>query len=260
MEAGFDFVAIKLLLDASCALIEILAVILAPPIGEITLSVKLRTGVVKAVGDFVADCGAHAAIIDCVIRFGIEKGRLQNPCRKHNFVHQGVVIRVYGGRRHSPFVAVHRLANFVQIAGMFKTDGAAYVREVSGSFDGKCGIITPLVRISNLDLERLQFLQSCFFGFRAHPGERGNVAFQSADQVRDHFLSVSLGFRRKILFNVNLSERFANTPVNALYAAFPSRLNLLRTSHLRPIKVEILLHEGDGKLIRTGVNHVPAQV
>src|SRR5258707_12957073 len=38
VEAGFDFVPIKLLLNASCALIELLACILAAPIGEIPLS------------------------------------------------------------------------------------------------------------------------------------------------------------------------------------------------------------------------------
>src|SRR6266404_7388204 len=72
-KTGFDFVAIKLLLNAGRAFIEILAVVLGPPIAQIALTVKLRTGIVEAVSDFVADRCAHTAIIDCVIRLGIKQ-------------------------------------------------------------------------------------------------------------------------------------------------------------------------------------------
>src|SRR6266478_9037536 len=76
VKTGFDFVAIKLPLNAGRAFIEILAVVLGPPIAEIALTVKLRTGVVEAVSDFVTDRRAHATVVDCVIGLGIKKRRL----------------------------------------------------------------------------------------------------------------------------------------------------------------------------------------
>src|SRR6201998_4746135 len=124
VEARLDFVAIKLLLNAGRAFIEVLAVLLGPPIAEIALTVKLRTGVVEAMGDFMADRSSHAAVVDGVIRLRIKKRRLQNPGGKNNFVHRGPIISVHSWRRHSPFGAVPRFANFVQTAGMFEADGS----------------------------------------------------------------------------------------------------------------------------------------
>src|SRR6266404_4012622 len=76
VKTGFDFVAIKLVLNAGRAFIEILAVVLGPPIAQIALTVELRTGIVEAVSDLVADRRAHATVVYCVIRLGIKKRRL----------------------------------------------------------------------------------------------------------------------------------------------------------------------------------------
>src|SRR5690242_11197696 len=60
VQAGLDFVAIELLLDAGGALVEILTVFGRPPVSQVPLGVELRAGIVKAVSDFMADDRARS--------------------------------------------------------------------------------------------------------------------------------------------------------------------------------------------------------
>ena len=85
VQAGLDFERIELLGDAIAALVEILQVVRRPPVLQIALGVELRALIVEAVRHLVADHGADAAVIDRVIRFGIEKRRLEDSRRETRF-------------------------------------------------------------------------------------------------------------------------------------------------------------------------------
>ncbi len=71
VQAGLDFVAVELFFDAGGALVEIFAVVAGPPVAQIAAGIELRTLIVEAVRNFVADDGAHAAVIDGVVGFRV---------------------------------------------------------------------------------------------------------------------------------------------------------------------------------------------
>ena len=96
------------------------------------MSIELGALVVEAVGHFVADDGAHAAVVDGIVRLGVEERRLKDSGGENDFVHQRIVIGVDGGRRHAPFVAVDGLADLGEVAGIFKVVAVANVFGVRG--------------------------------------------------------------------------------------------------------------------------------
>src|ERR1700730_8844717 len=130
MQAGLDFVGVELFFDAGRALIEILAVLRGPPIAQVAFGVKLRTLIVKPMGNFMTDHGAHAAVVYSVVGLGIIKRRLQDDRGEDDFVNGGIVVSVDGGRRHAPLIAVDGLANFGKLAGILEGGGAPGVGQV----------------------------------------------------------------------------------------------------------------------------------
>src|ERR1700686_4879363 len=58
MQPGLDFVGVKLFAIAG-----------SPPVTQISFPVELRSLVVEAVGDFMPDYRAHAAVIDGIVSF-----------------------------------------------------------------------------------------------------------------------------------------------------------------------------------------------
>ena len=181
MQTGLDFVTVKLLFHAGGAFVKILAILGRPPIAQVALAVELRALIVEAVGDFVADDGAHAAVVHGVVRFRIVEGRLHDARGKHDFIHAAAVVGVDGRRRHAPFRAVYGLADFVQPTRGFELRGAEAIHYVGGAVNLQGGIIAPLVRVADLHRERLEFCGCLRARLRAHPGKRLQIVTQSRD-------------------------------------------------------------------------------
>src|SRR4029077_15886978 len=128
MNVVLHYVTVELFFNEGSSLVEILFVLRRPPIAQIALRVKLAAFVIEAMRHLVADDGSHRAVIGSVIRFRIEKRRLQNSSGKNDLVHFRIVISVHCRRRHAPLGAVDGLSNFVQVALEFKL-GAAHLIE-----------------------------------------------------------------------------------------------------------------------------------
>ena len=75
----------------------------------------------------MADDGNYPAIVDCVVGLHVEEGRLQYRGRKHDFIHQRVVVGVDRLRRHAPFAAIDGLAELVEIAPVLELIGTHHV-------------------------------------------------------------------------------------------------------------------------------------
>ena len=105
------------LLDEHCrALLEGGAVGIRPPVAQRPVAVEAAALVVEAVADLVADDRADAAVVRRGIAVRLEERVLQDRGREHDLVHQRVVVRVDGLRRHVPLVAVDRLADLAELA------------------------------------------------------------------------------------------------------------------------------------------------
>ena len=83
----------------------------------------------------MSDHRADAAVIDCVVGIGVEERRLQNSSRENNLIHVRVVIGIHRRRCHSPFGAIHWLADFLELAINFKVLGSDRVENVGSSVD-----------------------------------------------------------------------------------------------------------------------------
>ncbi len=164
------------LLDESlCAGTEFGTVVIGPPVDQVAVAVVLGALVVEAVADLVADHRADPAVVRRVVGLGIEERRLQNRCREDNFVHPGVVVGVDGLRRHEPFVAVDRPAEFGQAAVEFQciTPLVVAVHVVAG--DDERRVVAPLRGVADLRGELVEFVQRPLPGLPRHPLQVGDA-------------------------------------------------------------------------------------
>ena len=104
--------------------LEVLAILIGPPVVELAVAVVLRTLIVEAMADLVADHCADAAVVRRILGLRVEEWGLQNRGREHDDIHAWLVVGVHRLRIHQPFVLVDRLADLGQlIAGLVQVRG-----------------------------------------------------------------------------------------------------------------------------------------
>ena len=178
VQARLDFERIELLGDAIAARAEILQVLRRPPALQVAVRVELRALIVEAVRHLMADHGADAAVVERVIRFGVEKRRLENSRGENDFVVQRRVVGVDRRRRHSPFGAVHGLADLGEVARGFKRIAARDIFHVRAAVHLERGIVAPFVRVADLQIHGVELVDGLRARLRAHPIERGKILAQ----------------------------------------------------------------------------------
>ena len=152
--------------------IESSFVLSRPPVDHVTVLVELTALIVKAVGHLVSDDYTDSTVVEGIVSAHVEERILENTGREADLVGRGVVVRVHGLRIHVPFLLIHRLAEVTQAVLLLELSGTLDVRIVRiFGVDIQLGVVTPLVRITDLDRDRIQFLQGFGFGLIAHPRE-----------------------------------------------------------------------------------------
>src|ERR1700723_3349860 len=101
--------------DAVAAFVVGLGIVRGPPVAQVSILVKLAPLIVIPVDGFVANDRAGGGVIYRVILGRIEERRLQNPGREVDGVGLSIFIGIHGGRRHSPFGSIERLANLLEL-------------------------------------------------------------------------------------------------------------------------------------------------
>src|SRR6266481_9732755 len=172
VQVAVDDVGVELVGDTGGAGLEILQIFRAPPVFQVALAVELAAVVVKTMCDFMSDDRSHSAVIHRVIGFRIVEGRLQDAGGKDDFIHAAVVVGVHGWWRHTPFRAVHRLADLVQPAREIKFRSAQLIFGVGRAVDFQRRVIAPFVRVADFHRERLEFRGGLRARVRSHPGQR----------------------------------------------------------------------------------------
>ena len=112
------------------------------------------------------------------------------------------------------------------------------------------GVIAPFVRIADLEIDGVEFLDGLLARGGAHPVERREIVVQRGDQIVDHAQGARLGFRREIALHVILSESFAEFAVGGLDAALPARKHLFAPVSVLAVEVEIFVDELFGTSVR----------
>ena len=178
--------------------LELRAILLSPPHAQVAVAVVLRAGVVEAVADLVADHRADATVVGGVVGLGIEERRLQDRGREDDLVHLRVVVGVDRLRGHEPFLAIDRLAELGEVAGVLEGRGALKVAGEVVRLHFQRGVVAPLVGIADLHRELLELLLRLGLGGVAHPGERVDAAFVGLDEVGDECLHARLAFVHRV--------------------------------------------------------------
>ena len=166
--------------------LEVLAILIGPPVVELAVAVVLRTLVVKTVADFVADHRADATIVGCIFGLRIEERRLQNRRREHDDIHARLVVGVHRLRVHQPLVFVCRLADLGQlVAGLIEVCGLGVLgwQRVCGWI--QCRVVSPMVGVADFRREFGELLQCLGLGVFAQPIGIGDGCAVGVNQIGD---------------------------------------------------------------------------
>ena len=105
-------------------------------------------------GHFVANYNTDSTVVFGIISIGIEVGCLKDTCGEADFVGSGVVIGVYGLRRHVPAVFVDGFTVVGEVAVLVEDNSLLYVSPIAvGRIDFECRVINPLVGITDFHTE-----------------------------------------------------------------------------------------------------------
>ena len=196
-----------------CAGVIVLLIFFCPPVLHIAIFIKLAALIIKTVAHLVANYGANSSIVSCIINLWVEEWRLKNSCREVDTVRSWVIISIDSLWCHVPFLLVNRLTpalcNTIFMCCFLHT---LYVfEECLCIINNENAInILPLVRISNLDIEGIQFLQRLSFGCRGHPCVLFNALSKSLLQVLYEFNHTMFAALWEVFLYVELTNSLAH--------------------------------------------------
>ena len=190
--------------------LETCGIALGPPVNHVALAVEHAALVVKAVRHFVADYHANGTIVGCIVGIHIEERWLQDGSREADLVGGGVVVGIHRLRRHAPLVLVNGLAMLVQVAAsLVDCRSLDVLIERLLRIDLQATVVAPLVGITNLDCERVEFDQCVNLGRVAHPGQASDVCSQRLAQVGDQAHHLLLAVLGKVLLDIQFAHSLA---------------------------------------------------
>ena len=148
------------------------AVLVRPPVRQVSRSVVARPLVVEAVTDLVADHRADCTEVHRVVGLGVEEWGLEDRRGEDDFVLRGVVVGVDRLRSHVPLVAVDRAAQLGPFAvGGVGVGGAHVVDDGSLRIQVQGRIVAPLDGVTDLGVEGCQLVERFDLRVFAHPVE-----------------------------------------------------------------------------------------
>ncbi len=240
--------------------LEVGSIVRRPPVAQAAARVELRTLVVEAVADLVADGRADRTVIIGIVRLRIEIGWLQDTGREVERIGQRQVHGIDDLRHHGPLAAVDRAVQLGQVALVVGQFGAADIAVGVAADNIEIGIVDPLVGIADADLQRPKLGQGLLLGRRRHPGQVGNARMIGGQQVVDDGVDLGLGLGREILFRIELADDFTERIVGRRDGTLPARRLLGRTRHGRAVEGEMLVTESLGQDASIAVDGMESQI
>ena len=192
----------------------------------------------------MTDHRANATVIRGVFGIRIEERRLQNGGREHDHVHGRLIVGVHRLRIHQPFVLVNALADLGQlVAGLIQVGGTHVLGETGILMYVKRGIVTPMVRVTDLRHELGKLLQRLLLGFLAKPGRTGDGHAVGVDQIADQLFHALLRRLGEVPLHIFAAHILAANAVDQRNATLPAHTLLLLARQRLAIEFEIRLIE-----------------
>ena len=240
MQAGQHLDAVEESNHTLGARLEISLILRRPPVAKVAIFVELAALIVEAVRHFVADHHANRAVVGRIVGCGIEERRLENAGGEANFVGCRVVVGIDRLRCHEPLVAIDGFVdaarNFIRIVEFFSTAQILVEREFL--VNHQTIVVSPLVRITNLDAKCVELLVCLLFSGGTHPSLLINALTEGFLQIVHELKHALLGAFGEITLNIHFADGHSQNILYSTHRALPTRAVLLRTLHRAAVEIE----------------------
>ena len=226
------------------ALFEGGAVLIRPPVRQVSLPVVARALVVEAVPDLVADDRADRAEVHRVVGLGVEERRLKDRGGENDLVLGGVVVGVDRLGGHVPLVAVHRATQLGPFAvGGVSVGGAHVLDDCDLRVQVQRRVVAPLDGVADLGIEGCELVQRLHLGVLAHPVEASDRLAVGVEEAAHQGVHCFLSAGREVAGHPLAANGLAQVGLDESEGALPARTQFLRAGQGAAVEVEVLVHE-----------------
>ena len=163
--------------------LELFSILFRPPLFQVSVFVILTSLIVESMCHLMPDNDSDSTVIHCIIGVHIEKWRLQDSCGEADLIGSRIVISINSLRCHQPFILIYRLTGFGNHFIVIPLTGTLDIRPIRIILNLQSRIIFPLVRITDLYMKSIQFLQCFHLSRFAHPFQRLDTFAQRSLQI-----------------------------------------------------------------------------
>ena len=167
----------------------------------------------------MSDDDTDGTVVESIVGAHVKEGILENASGEANFVGCGVIVCVDSLRCHVPLVTIDGFVELACCLVLGSPDGHGLHVLVKGELrvDGKCGIVAPLVGITDLHIEGGEFLLGVLLGAVAHPLLCVDALCERNLKVLYQRHHSDLVLRREILLHVHLSNSLSEYTVDSIH-------------------------------------------
>src|SRR5665213_4447534 len=225
-----------------------------PPITQLSFSIQRAALVVKSVREFVSDNDADHAVVDRIVRRGVEIGRLQDRGVKDD-VSKDSVVGINRLRCQAPVGSIHRAGAAIDVEIPIRGSGTPHITDQVIAPDLNSRIVARVIRITDLDGVGIEFFKRFDPGFRTHPLHSLQPAAKGRSYICYQLLNLGFRFRRKLMFDIDLSYRPIQSAEAGTWlpytvaAGYRSKRALPARLHLRLTRKH-LVAKGESRLLK----------
>ncbi len=210
---------------------KVFSITFLPPVVHISILVIATSLVVKSVSHLMTDYDTDSTIVKSIVSRRVKERNLQYTSREADFVRGRIIVSVDRLWSHVPVVPVNRFSSrMVYIPFQLPAATLTHILIVS-FFRIYCQArqILPTVRISYLDIERIQLQQGIDFGRIIHPVLGSNTLTQGHFQIIHQCLHALLRGCREVLLDIDSSKSLTHDALHLIGGTTPQRMIFLAT-------------------------------
>src|SRR5262249_48385058 len=146
-------------------------------------------------------------------------------------------------RRHHPLIAVDRRSQPIDFSKPLEPPNGLQITDKVVGPNLQGGVVAPLGRIGDLDIQPRELFQRFDLGFLAHPSDSLDAAFKGQGELLDKCRALRLGSRRKIARRIDPADRLSHGAIDSAHPALPALRDFKYPAKGLAAKIEIRGYE-----------------
>ena len=201
----YRLILIKLSSQGLGYLLEVLLILVTPPVFQVAIAIVFCSAIVKAVAHLMANYCPYTPEVHRRIGIKTKERRLENGRREYDLIIHRIVIRIDCLRGHSPAGFIHFLADLFQL---FLVTPSTYladiliIRRLGSWFYHKAWVVLPLIGIAYLYTKLTELYQGLFFRLLRHPREVFDMLGKTTLEVVDEYQHLLFCLSWEIFFYI----------------------------------------------------------